>query len=281
MEVLVVDNSPRETDAVSAVAAKIARETSVAVRCVREPHPGLGFARNAGITAAQGEIVAFVDDDAVVDPAWAAEVLRTYDETGAAVVGGKIDPIWTVNRPAWLGDDLLGYLAILDYGPERKLCHFPNYPFGVNISFRRSVLLEIGGFATSLGGGGAPTYVMDEIEVCRRIERAGLPIVYTPAARVGHVLPASRLTRSFFLRRAALLGRATARMGWTASNRHTALARCAKGELLAAGRAIRHGARALVLFAGRREQGFVSECRHLIWNATWMWETGLLALKNA
>jgi GT2 family glycosyltransferase len=280
MEVVVVDNSQGNSDYVRRLTTEMADGAPMPLRYVHEPVRGLGFARNTGIAAAQGEVIAFVDDDAVVDPTWVVELLRVYDETDAAVVGGRVDPIWEGERPSWLGEELYGYLSLLNYGAERKRCTFPNYPFGVNISFHRKALEAVGTFSTSLGGGGAPTYLMDEIDLCQRIERAGFQIMYTPTARVGHLVPRSRQTRSYFLRRAIVLGRSTARMGWVPSGRAVAVLRSAKGEVQAAIRAARHAGRALLHLAGRRERGFVSESRHVIWNASWMWETGLLTLKG-
>jgi len=281
MEVLVVDNSRGVSTFVPRVVDEIAQESPIPVRYTREPEVGLGFARNAASAHAEGEIVAYVDDDAVIDPGWARALLATYAETDASAVGGRVDPLWDGERPSWLGDELLGYLSIVDYGPERRECHFPQYPFGVNISFRHSALESIGGFATALGGGGAPTYLMDEIDVCRRLERAGHRIYYAPDARVQHLVPPSRMTHAFFFQRAAVLGRATARMGWSSPDVPRTLPACLKGEVLAGRRALRHGLRTLLLRVTRRERDYVSERRHLIWNATWMWEIGSLALKRA
>jgi GT2 family glycosyltransferase len=285
IELLVVDNSRQTSDFVLLVVDDVADGATIPVRYVREPRSGLGFARNAGIAAARGELVAFLDDDAVADRTWAADLVAAYRETGAAVVGGRVDPIWEVGRPAWLGDDLLGFLSILDYGPDRSLCRYPRYPFGVNIAFRRSLLAELGGFNTALGGGGTPTYLMDEIELCTRIEQAGGQIVYVPEARVRHLVPAARTTRTFFLRRAAVLGRAAARVGWTADREGARrplalLGPCAKAELQAAVRTVRHGLRALVSLVTGREKELVSQSRHVVWNLSWMWETGLIAVKG-
>ncbi|MGE5620249.1 MAG: glycosyltransferase [Sphingomonadaceae bacterium] len=279
-QILVVDNSRVDTGFVRRVVDAAAMHSPIPVRYTREARPGLGFARNAAIAAAEGEIVAFVDDDVVADPSWLLELVRAYRETGAAAVGGRIYPIWESRRPPWLGDQLLGFLSIVDYGPDRRRCQYPNYPFGANISFRRDLLLKLGGFATGLGGGGAPTYLMDEFELCRRVERAGGAILYAPSAVVGHIVPASRLSKSFFLKRAVNLGRANARMALSETDAFSRAA-AAKGLLLAAGRVLRHGARASLLSVARRECESLSESRHLAWNLAWMWETTLLALGRA
>ena len=285
IELLVVDNSQKATKYVRHAVDIVTGQSTRPVGYVREPRRGLGFARNAAIADAQGELVAFLDDDAVADADWAANLVAAYRETGAGVVGGRVDPIWEVARPAWLGDELLGFLSILDYGPHRSLCRYPHYPFGVNIAFERSLLVELGGFNTALGGGGAPTYLMDEIELCSRIERTGRQIVYVPEARVMHLVPAARTTRTFFLRRAAVLGRAAARVGWAsdatcAPRTAGRIAACLKGELYAVVRAVQHAVGAMVTLTTGREQAFISQSRHVVWNLSWMWETGLIALKG-
>lgn len=279
-ELLVVDNSRADSGFVERVIAEASREGGLPVRHVRESRVGLGFARNAAIAAAAGEIVAFVDDDVVVDRAWISELVRAYRETGAAVVGGRIEPLWGSARPDWLRDDLLGYLSLLDYGPERRECRYPRYPFGANISFRHDLLVQLGGFTTTLGGGGAPTYLMDEIELCRRVERAGKRIVYAPTVKVQHIVPASRLTRGFFLHRAAILGRATVRMGLAAGATPISTWASGKGLLLAGSRVVRHGARAFLFAVAGRDGEVLSESRHVVWNLAWMWETALVLARS-
>jgi hypothetical protein len=250
-------------------------DTPLAVRWVHEPNAGLGFARNAAIASATGRVIAFLDDDALADPNWTAELLEVFKTSDAAVVGGRVDPLWEGDRPAWLNDEFLTFLSILDYGPTRARCTFPKYPFGVNIAFQRAMLVQVGGFATALGGGGKPTYTMDEIDVCRRIEAAGGDIIYAPAARVRHRVPAQRLRRSFILRRAADVARSTVRMSWQNAPRPS-VASSAKGEAQAAVRAVRHAARALTRLTHAGGGDFVAESRHVVWNLAWMWETAIL-----
>ena len=277
-EVIVVDNSRRDGDFVRGIANRVVYDEKVPIRYVRERNVGLGYARNTATAAAKGEIVAFLDDDVIVTPNWASELIAAYQETDAAVVGGRIFAVWLAERPAWLGDELLGYLSILDYGPRRLFCSYPRYPFGANISFNRQILLDVGGFATNLGGGGTPTYLMDEIDVCRRIEAIGKAILYVPSAGVGHIIPASRLTKRFFFNRAVLLGRATAQMGWQRG--YVGRYALAKGMLPAVLRILRHTSRAVRFTLGRQQQRLLSEGRHLAWNLGWMWEACLIAAKG-
>jgi glycosyltransferase involved in cell wall biosynthesis len=281
LEIVVVDNSQDASGFVKRVTEAAGECSPVPVRCVREPRAGIAFARNTGIEAATGEVVAFLDDDAVADSAWASELAKAYRETDAVVVGGRINLIWEVTRPAWLGDDLSPFLGLLDHGPDRMRCRYPRYPFGGNISFRRAVVRGEAGFATDLGSGGAATFLMDEMELCRRIENRGGPIIYAPEAKVGHIVSASRATRGFFLRRAAMRGRAIARVEWGSDRARITPARYGSGEFEAAIRAIRHGVKTLVYLATGQYRKSLSESRHLVSNLTWMYETGVIALTRS
>jgi len=84
LDLLVVDNAPR-TDATQ----MLVRERYPRVRCVTEPRPGLDWARNRGLLESRGEIIAYTDDDVIVDPHWVSALVRVFeaDETVAAVTG--------------------------------------------------------------------------------------------------------------------------------------------------------------------------------------------------
>src|SRR5688572_6408497 len=66
---------------------------------------GLSGARNSGVAAAQGAIVAFLDDDAVAAPDWLARLVAGYGDARVLGVGGAIDPVWGGNRPGWLPEE--------------------------------------------------------------------------------------------------------------------------------------------------------------------------------
>ncbi len=275
MEILVVDNSRGENGFVPAVVQSVAAQTTVSVRCVREIRPGLGFARNAALEAARGEIVAYLDDDALADARWAWELVKAHRETDAAVVGGRIDPLWAGVRPSWLGDELLGYLSLLDRGPQRQICHYPSYPYGANISFRRDILQRLGGFATVLGVGGTPGYSMEETEMCLRVERAGETVLYSPDAQVRHLVPAARLTRHYFLDRAVMHGRSSARMACVGGV--PSAWQVAKGLAVTLPRVAQHSVWVALFYLVRRDREFISHSRHLMWNLAWMRESVSLA----
>lgn len=208
-ELLVVDNA--STDDTAAEAAELLRRRWPAGRIVTEPTHGLSHARNCALREATAPVVAFVDDDEVVDPGWLAALRRAWAEAGPRVgaIGGPMRPDWQAERPPWLGDDLLYILSILDLGPNRKLLDQrpgTGYLWGGNMSFRRDAAVEVGGFhpdqvylsrvadlplSTARSG--------EEQKLQDRLAAAGWEIWYEPAAAIDHLIPATRLTERFFV----------------------------------------------------------------------------------
>jgi glycosyltransferase involved in cell wall biosynthesis len=203
-EIIVVDNSPDQAKAAQ-WAADYAQEPHVRYHC--EPVPGLSNARNVGTDMARGAIVAFMDDDAIASPQWAAELLAAYEAyPDAGVVGGLVTPKWIGERSApWLHEDNIGYLSIVDWGKERRPLASNEWVAGTNISFRRDVLLAVGGFSRSLGrvGSGASLLSNEETAVSEKIHEIGKISVYAPAAAMQHVIDPKRLSRDWFRKRAA------------------------------------------------------------------------------
>ena len=203
-EIIVVDNSPDQQKAAE-WARNYADEPHV--RYHLEPIPGLSNARNVGTELARAGIVAFMDDDAIASPRWAAELLAAFAAyPNAGVVGGLVHPKWIGDQGAsWLHEDNIGYLSIVNWGSERRPLQGNEWVAGCNISFRRDVLLGVGGFSRSLGriGSGASLLSNEETAVSEKIHATGKISVYAPAAWLHHVIDPKRLTREWFRKRAA------------------------------------------------------------------------------
>lgn len=195
-EIIVVDNA--STDQTADLVRSMA-EQDERVRYIPEGELGLSYARNAGIEAARGGIVAFIDDDALAHRRWLAALLHAYETHPSAwAVGGRALPIWETERPGWLHEDLLVYLTIHDLGEQDRHLHWPEILVGTNCSFRRSLFDKIGPFTVATGH----NRYGDETELQLRMHQKGLDVYYAPRAVVDHLVPACRLNRSYFWRRA-------------------------------------------------------------------------------
>jgi glycosyltransferase involved in cell wall biosynthesis len=202
-DIVVVDNASSD-DTPAVVRAWLQDErtinSGVSVRYIREERLGLHFARHAGVRKAGGEILAFTDDDAVVDEHWLAALLEPYTLAQTGCVGGKILPRWLSEPPTWLLPYAPGNLSLLDLGEETITLNWPGI-FGCNFSIRRSVLYEVGGFNPDSFG---DVWLGDgETGLLCKVMDAGYEITYTPRAVVWHVIPQQRMTLRYLkLRRA-------------------------------------------------------------------------------
>jgi GT2 family glycosyltransferase len=171
-----------------------------------EPRQGLSLARNRALAwCGEADVLAFVDDDAVVCPGWREALERAWggaaDDVGC--IGGPIRPRWPEGGPpAWVSAPILPALTLLDLGEEpRDLDPAVTTVFGANISFRVSALRRVGGFDPAFGHSGARVFFSEEDEAQRALARLGYRVRYVPDAAVEHVIPAERLTRRSFIRR--------------------------------------------------------------------------------
>ncbi len=208
-EVLVVDNN--SSDATAGLVANFSPGRNLTY--LFEPRQGLSYARNTAVRAAAGEIIAFLDDDAIASPQWLAALLEAYAAyPDAWAVGGKVEPQWAGQRPDWLTDKLLPQLSMRDLGSQTAPLSPHQTLFGVNCSFRRSIFATIGLFRTDLGRDGGLLMGSEEVELQKRIWACNKLIIYTPAALVWHRVPAERLCRRYFVRLAYYKGISQARL---------------------------------------------------------------------
>ena len=189
-EILVVDNAPSSEATRSLVERRAGR-----VRYVREPRPGLDWARNRAIAEAAGDIIAFTDDDVAVDPGWVRALVAAFgsDESIAAVTGLVL--------PAELQTDAQvlferyrsfgrGFVPRrIAPGSQSPLAYrygaAGDYGTGANMAFRRSLFGRIGDFDTALGAG-TPTRGGDDLDMFFRVLKEGYALVYEPRAIVRH-----------------------------------------------------------------------------------------------
>src|SRR5215470_11241103 len=102
-ELLVVDNN--STDATAATVFRHIDRHGPRVRYIFEGQQGRSAALNAGIAASKGEIIAFTDDDIILDPDWLSQIYRAFDDRSVSAVAGRILPLWNHQKPRWLEMD--------------------------------------------------------------------------------------------------------------------------------------------------------------------------------
>jgi glucosyl-dolichyl phosphate glucuronosyltransferase len=184
-----------------------------------EPRPGLSHARNRALAWAAevgADVLAFVDDDAVVDPGWYSALKARWDEAPAdvACIGGPIRPRFSAPPPAWFSHGIAHVLTLLDRGDAvRDIDPDVEAVYGANVSFRVEPLRAVGGFDPSLGHAGARVFFGEEDDAQRALVRMGYRVRYVPDAGVTHVIPPDRLTRGSFLRRRFAFGATLGRRG--------------------------------------------------------------------
>lgn len=164
---------------------------------------GLSGARNTAIDLAKGDVIAFLDDDAVAAPDWLAQLLDGYCDARVLAVGGAARPRWPSGaRPALLPGELDWVVGCTYIGQPTADTPVRNL-MGCNMSFRREAFLLAGRFAEDLGRVGRTPLGCEETELCIRLRQAspGSVILFRPEALVYHRVTPDRLTWSYLGRR--------------------------------------------------------------------------------
>lgn len=173
------------------------------VRVVRNSaRPGLSGARNTGVDASSGDVVAFLDDDAWAEPGWLRAHAEMYDDAGVVGVGGLVRPAWATGAPRWFPPEF-GWVVGCSYAGQPVEVSEIRNPIGANMSFRRSALQAAGGFDEELGRVGGRPAGCEETELSIRITRRSprARIVHQPAAVVNHHVTRDRSQPLYFRRR--------------------------------------------------------------------------------
>ena len=202
--ILVIDNNP------GLLAESERRWPEVRVFANREKQ-GLSGARNTGVAEASGEVVAFLDDDAVAAPDWLQRLAAAYADPDVVGTGGTVRPRWLAGKPGWFPPEFDWVVGCTHSGMPSEPSPVRN-PVGANMSFRRQALLGVGGFSENLGRVGALPVGCEETDLSIRIgqRRPSGTILYDPAASVDHMVPPARSRVRYFLERCAAEGHSKA-----------------------------------------------------------------------
>jgi glycosyltransferase involved in cell wall biosynthesis len=180
-----------------------AREQLPDVMVIENRQPrGLSGARNSGIAIASGDVIAFMDEDATAAPDWLERLTGCYDNSEVLGVGGTIEPVWLSGRPAWFPAEFDWVVGCTYRGLPETTSRVRNL-IGCNMSLRREVFQQIGGFRSGIGRVGVRPVGCEETELCIRLNQRqpqGL-LLYEPQARVFHRVPQSRSNWRYFVAR--------------------------------------------------------------------------------
>jgi len=167
-EVIIVDDGSH--DATAQIAANFPE-----FRLIRQPNKGLSAARNVGLHAALGELIAYTDSDCVVDPHWLAFMVRAMAEGGLDGCGG---PNYAPHEDGWIE----GCVAASPGAPSHVLIgdERAEHLAGCNMLFRKAALEDAGGFDPQFTAAG------DDVDICWRLMDAGYVLGYCPSAFVWH-----------------------------------------------------------------------------------------------
>lgn len=172
---------------------------------------GLSGARNTGVAEATGEVVAFLDDDAIAAPDWLARLADAYADPNVLGAGGAVRPRWVEGKPGWFPPEFAWVVGCTHSGMPRELEPVRNL-VGANMSFRREPLLAVGGFSHDLGRVGTLPVGAEETDLSIRVHQRWpeAEILYDPEAEVEHVVPPTRGRVRYFVDRCRAEGRSKA-----------------------------------------------------------------------
>jgi glucosyl-dolichyl phosphate glucuronosyltransferase len=178
-----------------------------AVKSILEPRQGVHYARNSAAKIAQGEILYFTDDDMIATPSLLTELVKVFDlDPLIASVTGKVIGRFDVPPPAWVKKHLINsHLSLTSEDqPEELIISTRDMVFSCHQAIRRDVFFRCGGFNPENTAG---VWVGDgETGLGIRMQQAGYKFAYTPRSIIYHLIPESRTTLAYLIKRSGNQG---------------------------------------------------------------------------
>lgn len=207
-EILVIDNNSKDKtkEAVGSYFLKFGGK----LKYLFESRQGKSYALNTALKEANGEIIAFCDDDVIVDPNWLLSIAKCFNEFGCDAMGGRVLPLYPKNVPSWVKENkdlLVGPVVRHDYGEEVKIydSSLMRAFIGSNMAVKSSYFSKIGLFRTDLGPGQGQTG--EDTDIFNRLKAAGAKLYYNGPALVLHPISKERITYRFLVKYYFVLGK--------------------------------------------------------------------------
>lgn len=208
-EIVLVDNNC--TDNTCEICEAFAKaHTDVNFHYVEEPEQGLSAARNKGIKEAKGDMIVYIDDDALVDE-WYLRTIVDYMSAHPEIdaVGGPIIPLYEgTQEPKWMThytkELLCGYLY---FGEAERPFPGERYPGGGNAAYRAEVFRKVGLFNTELGRKGEGLMGSEEKDIFDKMKTHGMRLIYLPKMILHHIIPQKKLECDYFDRLTLQIGK--------------------------------------------------------------------------
>jgi glycosyltransferase involved in cell wall biosynthesis len=205
-EIIVVNNDPEDHDlkgVIDPLREEYFKEYPEHFRLMMCPIPGLSHARNSGISVAQGEVLCFLDDDAVAGREWLSQIVSAFDahpKTG--LIGGHIRLVPPDPKPEALLEGWGHFWGNFqtEHSTYTEVQKWWDYPWGGNWCARRQALVEIGGFRGRYGRTKKNFAGGEEIVAAALIHQLGYTIAILPEAEVEHIPAADRYSRDYVRR---------------------------------------------------------------------------------
>jgi glycosyltransferase involved in cell wall biosynthesis len=172
---------------------------------------GLSGARNTGMAVVKGDVMAFIDDDAVAQADWLEKLAEGYQNESIAGVGGFIEAQWLSGRPKWFPIEFDWVVGCSYRGLPEVPTPVRNM-IGCNMSYRKAIIDTVGNFSHEVGRVGNAATGDEETELCIRLRQKypQMQMIHKPDARVKHKVPADRANWAYFRRRCSSEGRSKA-----------------------------------------------------------------------
>jgi glycosyltransferase involved in cell wall biosynthesis len=160
---------------------------------------GLSGARNSGIILAHGDLMAFLDDDAIAKPQWLEQLCQNMHNPDILGSGGTVLPYWVEHKPSWLPEEFYWVVGCTYRGLPRETAPVRN-PIGASMCIRRDVFVAVGGFRSGIGRVGTRPVGCEETELCIRASQywPQRTFLFQPLAQVSHRVPRQRTSWQYF-----------------------------------------------------------------------------------